>query len=103
MPFQQAVDRLTDSDNLLMVANLVGGYFVTEQIVRRLVDSLGGEAGLNVPDETHGVLTASAMYGYGGMVFSQSTANQMAMGGLLNSVDELSNRPAVRNLVGGGQ
>jgi len=101
MTFNTAVNRLTDSNNLMMLANMVGGYFVSEQVTRRLVDSLGGEAGISVPGETYGIVTAGAFYGYGGMIFSQSTANQMAMGGLLNSVDEFSNRQAVRELLGG--
>lgn len=103
MPLQKAIDGLMSSDTLESVAYLTGGYLVTEQVTRRLRMQVSGEAGVNVPSEVDGIVTAAAFYGYGDQVFSSDTAMMMGHGALLNSVDELSNRPAVRNLVGGGQ
>lgn len=103
MPLQDAIDGLMSSDTLESVAYLTGGYLVTEQVTRRLRMQVSSESGMNVPSEVDGVLTAAAFYGYGDKVFSSDTAMMMGHGALLNTVDELSNRPAIKNLVGGAQ
>jgi len=103
MPFDNAVNRLTNSDNLMNLAYILGGFVVTEQVSQRLGENIEGDLGTNIPDEAYGVVTAGAFYGYGNKVFNQSTANMMAMGSLVHTADELSNRVGVTagNLTGG--
>lgn len=102
MAFDKAVNRLTNSDNLMNLAYILGGFVVTEQVTRRVGENFEGDLGQNIPDEAYGVVTAGAFYGYGSKVFNQSTANMMAMGSLVHTADELSNRVGVsaQNLTG---
>jgi hypothetical protein len=100
MPFDDALSKITSSDTLETVAYLTGGYLVTEQVTRRVLDGVAQDSvGFTVPDEAYGVLTAAAFYGYGDRVVSSSTATMMGHGALLNSVDEVSNRPQIRELL----
>lgn len=101
MAVQDAINTLADSGTLESVAYLAGGYVVTEQVTRRFVSQFASEEGLNIPAESYGVLTALGFYGYGDKVVSSDTAMMMGHGALLNAVDELSNREAVRNMIGG--
>lgn len=103
MPLQKAIDGLTDSDTIESVAYLVGGYLVTEQLTNRVRQSIQSNTGQNVPRELNGIVTAAAFYGYGTKVVESDTAMMMGHGALLNTVDEISNRTAVANLLGGGQ
>lgn len=100
MPLQDAIDGLVSSDTVESVAYLTGGYLVTEQVTRRFRTQFSGEEGLNVPSELDGIVTAAAFYGYGDRFVGEDTAMMMGHGALLNTVDELSSRPAIRNLGG---
>jgi len=83
-------------------AYILGGFVVTEQVTVRLGENIEEDLGTNIPDEAYGVITAGAFYGYGDMVFDQATADMMAMGSLVHTADELSNRLGVtaENLAG---
>lgn len=102
MPLQEAIEGLTSSDAMMTVAYLTGGYLVTEQVTRRLRSQISNEESFNVPSEVDGIVTAAAFYGYGDKLVAEDTAMMMGHGALLNSVDELSSRPAVRNLLNRG-
>jgi len=99
MPYTKAVESLTQSENLLNLVYLAGGFLVTEQIGSQVVDTVGGAVGFELPDETAGIVTAGAFYGYGDMVFEQPTADMMAMGSLVHSLDQFSDRNAVRGVL----
>lgn len=99
MAVQDAISTLTDSGTLENIAYLTGGYVVTEQVTRRVVDA--ADMGVDLPAETYGVVTALGFYGYGDKVVSSSTAEMMGHGALLNAVDELSNREQIRSIISG--
>lgn len=99
MPYTQAVNRLTESENLLNLVYIAGGFLVTEQLGATVVDTVGDAVGFDLPDETAGVVTAGAFYGYGDMIFEQPTADMMAMGSLVHSMDQFSDRNAVRGVL----
>jgi len=99
MTFDRAVNRLTESENLLNLAYVAGGFLVAEQIGGAVADTVGDAVGFNVPDEVPGVLTAAGFYGYGSMYLDSNTADMMAMGSLVHSMDQFSDRSAVRGVL----
>lgn len=98
MGLDDITEEYLDSSNAKMVGSLVGGYLVSEQVTGRVFNFVEQQAGGNtsVPNELNGLVTAGVFYGYGDAVFSTMTANHMAYGSLLNTVDEISNRPSVK-------
>lgn len=99
MAIEEVLEGYTDTGKLVEVGSVVGGYLVTEQVTlrgQRFLESLP-EQDFDLPDELSGLVTAGAFYGYGEMIVSENTADHMAYGALIHSVDTFTDRPSVRS------
>ena len=105
MGFKEALKNISSSDTLKTVSSILGGYLLSEQITTRAVGYVGDMAGININEklpEVNGVITALTVEAFGTTVFNKKTIHMMASGGLLQSIDKLTDRPMIADAFKGG-
>lgn len=91
MAFDDVIDNIADSDTLMNAGALTAGFVLSDTAVPSAVNTALSTANVdfNVPEWAYGLVTAAAFYAYGEKAMSQETANFVALGGLVSTIEGL--------------
>jgi len=104
MVLSKAIDELSDQSNIMDAAAVTAGFIMSQQVFRRVHSRIGEAAGIGFiqqPNELDGIVTAAVFYGYGNQVVSTRTADMIATGGLVDTIDKISQRAGVQDALQG--